>query len=463
MSMKKYIKRMMVCALSMAMIVCSAGCSDGGGSTSDRREIGGIPTTTAEETTEEAKRYNTEEIVVITAINTENETISVKKPEESAGMVLSYNGGTVIKSKYGSQLLMEQMNVGEIVRICYVSGTQKLIEMEEYGEAWENTMVTKWDADYEKKLIIIGSSVYNYDENIFLDSDGQSLDIREISGIDELTVRGIGSKVYSVTVNKGHGFVKLTNTVNFVGGIIEIGDRLTAIISADMMLAVPEGEFTLTATINGVGGSKDITVVRGQETQVSLGSFEQSVTRYGTVKLNVLPEDAEAVLTIDGEEVDYSDHLTVAYGEHTLVLTSNNYETVTRDITISSVYSTININMAEEETDEADTETGSDTETESGTTTSDGEANTEGETTTTTNSSVNEAGSNNLICVTAPTNAMVYFDGSYVGTSPVSFTKVSGEHTIILKREGYATKSYTIDVSDDSEDMILSFPEMLAE
>ena len=80
---------------------------------------------------------------------------------------------------------------------------------------------------------------------------------------------------------------------------------------------------------------------------------------------------------------------------------------------------------------------------------------------TTTSSTVNQGSSNNLICVTAPTGAKVYFDGAYVGTSPLSFEKVSGEHTLIFKKDGYVTKSYTIDVSDDSEDMILSFPAML--
>lgn len=450
MSIKKYISIVAGCVGAIAVVVCCVSCSDDGGGSTDRRGWGGIATTSQQETTEEeTKRYNTEEVVVVTSVDTTNSKITVQKLEESAESVLSYNGGTVIKSKYDNQLMMEQVSVGEIVKVCYVSGTQKLIEMQEYGEAWENTMVTKWMVDYDKKLITIGSNTYSYDDNIFLTSNGNDIDIREISGIDELTVRGVGNKAYSVSVNKGHGFVRLTNTTNYVGGIIEIGDRLSTVIVEDMVLAAPEGEFELTATINGVGGSKDITVTRGQETVVSLGDFEQAVTRYGTVKLNVTPEDAEATLTIDGVETDYSDLMSISYGSHTLKLMSNNYDTVTKEITISSVYSTININMADESTSESTSET---------TTTADDDDTTSE---TTTSSTVNQGSSNNLICVTAPTGAKVYFDGAYVGTSPLSFEKVSGEHTLIFKKDGYVTKSYTIDVSDDSEDMILSFPAML--
>ena len=458
MSEKKYITVVAACVGALGVAICLANVLDDNKSKTGGNRGNAIKTTAQiEETNVADKRYNKEDIVVVTHVDVENLKVTVKKPEESAEFVLTYNGGTVVKSKYGNQLMMEQITAGEIVRVGYVSGTHKLIELQQYGDAFENTMATRWDVDYDKKLITIGSDTYSYDDNIYIVSNGKNVDIREISGIDELTVRGIGNKIYSVSVTKGHGFVKLTNTQNYVGGIIEIGDRLSTVIVEDMILAAPEGTFNLTATINGVGGSKEIQVIRGQETVVSLGSFEQSVTRYGTVKLNVFPEDAQATLTVDGAEMDYTDLLSIPYGKHTLKLMSNNYDTVTKQITISSVYSTININMSEEET----TSDGSVTES---TTSSNTETNTGEETTTKeeeTTGTSNPGSSNGFICITAPEGAKVYFDGAYMGVSPLAFDKVEGEHTIIFKKDGYVTKSYTIDVSDDEEDMILSFPAML--
>ena len=457
MSEKKYISIAAACVGAIGVIVCLTTLfEDNKTGSSGRHNSTNKTTAQTEETVDENKRYNREEIVVITAIDIAASKITVQSLNESAEFVLTYNGGTVVKSKYDNQLMMEQIKVGEIARIGYVSGTHKLIELQEYGDAFENTMATRWMVDYDKKLITIGSDTFSYDDNIFIVSNGKNLDIREISGIDELTVRGIGNKIYSVDVTKGHGFVRLTNTSNYVGGVIEIGDRLSTIIVEDMILAAPEGTFDLTATINGVGGRKEIQVIRGQETVVSLGSFEQSVTRYGTVKLNVLPEDAEATLTIDGEEMDYNELLSIPYGKHTLKLMSNNYDTYTKEIKISSVYSTININMSDEEaTSDSATEPSTNLSTEPGT--EEGETSTEEETTGVSNPNSN----NGLICITAPEGAKVYFDGAYVGVSPVTMDKVEGEHTIIFKKDGYVTKSYTIDVSDDTEDMILSFPAML--
>ena len=454
MSEKRYISIVAACVGAAGIILCLVLVLGGKGGSGGRKQTSANNTTVeAQSTTVSDKRYNKEDIVIVTDIDTANSKITVRKLEESAEFVLSYNGGTVVKSKYDNQLMMEQITPGEIARIGYVSGTHKLIELQEYDAAFENTMATRWMVDYDKKLITIGSETYSYDDNLYIESNDKNIDIREISGIDELTVRGIDNKIYSVCVTKGHGFVKLTNTANYVGGVIEIGDRLTTIIVEDMILAAPEGTFDLTATINGVGGSKEIQVIRGQETVVSLGSFEQAVTRYGTVKLNVLPEDAEATLTVDGVEMDYSELLSIAYGKHTLKLTSNNYDAFTKEVTISSVYTTINVNMSGENTTTEGTEEPT-TSPEQST----GEKDTTQEEETT--GAINPGSNNGLICITAPEGAKVYFDGAYVGVSPVTINKVEGEHTIIFKKDGYMTKSYTVDVSDDTEDMILSFPEM---
>lgn len=443
---EKHIRALLASAVAIVTIAICIGCDDDSGN-----RVNANKETTTTENISSDKRYNVEEVVVVTAVDTKAGTITVRKPNEPGEYVLTYNGGTIVKSKYGTQLLMEQIQAGEVAIARYVSGTQKLIELYEYDKAWENTSAVRMDVDYEKKLIYIGSNTYSYDDNLFITSNGKMLDIREISGIDELTVRGVGNRAYSISVNKGHGYVRLTNTVNYVGGVIEIGDRLTTIIVEDMVLAAPEGTFKLTATINGVGGSKEVTIARGQETVVSLGSFEQVVTRYGTVHLNVFPEDAQAILTIDGVKMDYSELMSIPYGKHELKLTSNNYDDYTKEITISSVYSTININMAGEKETSTDGETSTPTGTTSG----------EKETTSGGTNSGNPGTNNSLVCITAPVGAKVYLDGAYMGDAPVSFKKQTGEHTLIFKMDGYITKSYTIDVSDDTEDMILSFPAML--
>jgi len=48
-----------------------------------------------------------------------------------------------------------------------------------------------------------------------------------------------------------------------------------------------------------------------------------------------------------------------------------------------------------------------------------------------------------------------------MGTSPVSFSKIIGNHVITFIKEGYETKSYTIDVINDGKDAYFKFDDLV--
>ena len=43
---------------------------------------------------------------------------------------------------------------------------------------------------------------------------------------------------------------------------------------------------------------------------------------------------------------------------------------------------------------------------------------------------------------------------------PCSFTKVIGNVTLSLTKDGYETKTYAVEISDDSKDISWSFPDL---
>ncbi len=63
----------------------------------------------------------------------------------------------------------------------------------------------------------------------------------------------------------------------------------------------------------------------------------------------------------------------------------------------------------------------------------------------------------------APVGAEAYFDGNYVGIIPCSFAKEAGQHMVTLQKEGYQTKSYTIQVDSEKNNVTYTFPEMVPE
>ncbi|CCZ51687.1 putative uncharacterized protein [Clostridium sp. CAG:75] len=71
--------------------------------------------------------------------------------------------------------------------------------------------------------------------------------------------------------------------------------------------------------------------------------------------------------------------------------------------------------------------------------------------------------SSHTITVTAPRGVEVYLDNVYKGLAPCKFKKVIGSQTVTLSQTGYVTKSYSIDILDDDEDVTLKFADLVKE
>ena len=67
------------------------------------------------------------------------------------------------------------------------------------------------------------------------------------------------------------------------------------------------------------------------------------------------------------------------------------------------------------------------------------------------------------ITIDVPQDVEVYEDNLYKGIAPVTYEKTAGTHTITLRKTGYITKSYEIQVPDDNMDVTYSFPALNAE
>ena len=65
------------------------------------------------------------------------------------------------------------------------------------------------------------------------------------------------------------------------------------------------------------------------------------------------------------------------------------------------------------------------------------------------------------VYVDAPEGAEVYLDGNYVGISPCSFKKTAGAHVITLRKTGYETRSYTVQLDDEKKDLSYSFADLV--
>lgn len=411
---------------------------------------------------------------VVTALDTETKNVTVRNMDTREITSFVYSTSTMVQNKYGDGISMAQVRIGELVDLEYDRTSGKVKEVTISPDAWELNSITQFTMDRTNKTIQTGSHLYQYDSSIAIVSDGALIEPIEISDQDELTIKGRGTMAYSIIVTKGHGYVSLENEEHFLGGTLTIG-KIVKPITANMLVVVPEGDYTLEVEQGKTKGRKQIRVEKNEELAVDIQSFVAEARQIGTVNFKIDPEQAK--LYVNGKEINHKEVAPFDYGTYAVRVEAEGYVPFSEKYEVKTSYQekTIVLEAEEGESSAAETE---ETSSENQQTSEPGtvvvtlpptEVSSSGETTaessTTEKETIGSPGSISSGDVSAykihimePSQTEVYFDGDYIGISPVTLTKVSGEHTIILKKDGYVTKTYTVNITSDQIDSYYSFP-----
>ena len=342
--------------------------------------------------------------------------------------------------KYGSALTIDQIKEGDIVAVRFLKEKKALALLQKSNQSFVLDDVTNFTINEKKQEMVIGDQVYRLEDDLFVYSRGEQVEIMDINQVDTLRVQGMGHTVYSVCIDKGHGYLRLKNDEYFWGGWIEVGNSVIQRVKEDMLLVVPEGKYDVFISNKGMSGSKRVTINRDKETELDIGDMkkEEDATQYGNLIFVVSP--AEANVYIDGKEIDTTLPVQVEYGVHQLMAKADGYQTVMQYIKVGQENATIQIEM---EVDDGDSVSSNSTGSSTG---NDVVSTTTGK-----------------ITIDAPSGVEVYVDGSYIGMAPCSFQKTAGVHVITLRKEGYVTKSYTINITNTETNENMSFSALVKE
>lgn len=389
---------------------------------------------------------------VLLSINAAEGSFSVRELNEGIEHTLNYTGATDVRNAYDEVIILPQIKAGEIVDVEYDAKSLRAYSVLISDEAFKSSNITNFKADYTTETITIGSGKYRYDENLVVISQGGITDVSQVIKKDEVTVWGIDNKIYSVSVDKGHGYVRFTGNNHFIGGTVEIGRSFLYRVSENMMITVPEGEYKITMTNNGLTGSKTISVARDMEAVVDFSEFKPETIKTGSVKFDIAPSGAS--LYINNKKTDYREAVELDYGRYAIRVEANGYDTYSSTLVVESLYENKVISLSGETEAATQNTSATVTATEAATAT-ENPAGPEPSTERVTEGK----GDGNLI-IESPVGAEVYIDAVYYGQTPLTIKKEPGEHIITFHKNGYATKSYAIDVSYEDADQKLSFPEM---
>lgn len=403
---------------------------------------------------------------ILLSVDAEEKNLVLQKTDSGNEVItVTCNASTDVKNRYGDMMSILVLEEGEILTVRYDSESGRASSIEECKDSWEYTGIKKLKTDKSASLVKVGSEKYLYTNALVVRSEGNAAQLEDIYEVDEVTLRGVGNHLYSITIDKGHGYVKLTNDDFYIGGWVEFGQDFIKPVEKDMQIVLAEGNYEMTIANDGIGGKVNVAVERDKEVEIDVSKINYQAMEVGSIRFEITPKDAE--LYLDGELTDYTELVTLSYGSHRIRIVKEGYDTFSGQLYVKETLRTLKFTLtgSEEETDEEDEEDSESTKTDDSATATPAPTSTTIPSTSTTLTTSSDAVSSTeagvyYIHVDKPKGAEVYLDGNYIGLAPVSVKKEAGTHVIMLSQSGYKTRTYTISVNSEKEDVTYTFADM---
>lgn len=479
--------RTITCILAMAMMIEGCAYTSAGSGAYYATNSTNVQDTLQEATPEvrHPNIYDSEDVAIVVKKDAEAKTVQFQNIATSRRYTLNYSGTTKLYDKYDQTISMSQLKEGSVVTVRFYKPDKSLAYVKENAECTSFSNVKNYSIDLKNGTISIGNDTYNISGHVVVISDGKETDMMEVNQVDEISVWGYKNMVYGINVEKGHGYLRLQNEDYFVGGWLDIGDKVVKKVSEGMLLVVPEGTYNVTVSNKGSSATQEISFARNEEMAWDLGSVEITVVQKGKIIFTLTP--ATAKVAIDGREVDVSRPVELDYGLHQMRITAEGYDSVAQYIKVAEPSANVSVELekSEESTEEETSQTSKDKpsdddeeEEEKATpkksqvsTSNDNDDEEEEESSENSSNKNNDSASEKSTVVSstskykvyidAPEGVEAYLDGNYIGITPISFPKAAGNYVVTLRKTGYQTRSYTLQVDDTEKDLNYSFTELM--
>ena len=427
------------CALCLLMCGCSQGTAET--MQAPPEEV------TLDWSEESLKAADSLDRAIIQKIEETKQQITFYNSIVEKSYTLTYDNATGIKSRHNEELVVGQLQVGDVVEVTFIKDEKRAINIWLDQSVTITEAVTDFKINRTARTFEMDGVEYAIDSAAPVLPDGDVFALMDIHEVDTLRVAAQDRTIKSITITNGHGYVRLVNADAFVDGWVEFGQSIIRKVEKDMLLLIPAGSYEMLISNEGNVGTKPVTVTANEETQVDVSDLvkeEADGDKIGGIVFTIVPSDA--TLKIDGKQVDYSGVINLSYGIHHMEASKAGYSTLSRYIKVGQEMANISINMEKAKDNEESEED------------SESKPDDKEDTSVSGNSAISPSEEDAYkVYIDAPEDAQLYVDGKYIGTIPTSFAKKQGTYTISVRKSGYKTRSYSLEVDDEGKDVRYSF------
>lgn len=422
------------------------------------------------------------DIGILEYTDTETKTLQIYGVGEEKTLWLTYTSATDITDKYGQAIVAGQLTRGDILEIEYEASGGIARSVAIAKEVWEHPYQTGLVVSTKRDMLTVGNRNFIYSDALHIYNNSEMVELSSLLEQDSVTLKGIGSEVYVIVVERGHGYLTLKEGQDYVGGSILVNNQYISQITEEMKLTLKEGTFEVTVENDDLKATLETTIARDQTTVLDLTEYVRVPDPVGRVTFRIQP--IGALLFINNENTFYGQPVELPYGVYTIQVESGGYISYEGVLKVESAASELAVSLPEAPVEE---EPGVTTEPNGGQSgenpsgngqennssngggsglTGDGSSNGGG--TSSGNSSdnsseniTNDDGSyrtddDHNIIIYSDDEVEIYLDGDYMGVieeGKAEFEKFIGTFELELVR-GEEKKSYVIQVDDDGEDFI---------
>lgn len=351
-------------------------------------------------------------IAVVNYIDVDTNQLVIYDIEELEMVYLAMDSSIIIKDEYGTDIALSQIEIGDMVEAKYDTHTLKPENVRITAVTWERKDVSNMIIDSENKTIKISNETYIYTDELITSDGGIPFDLDDLSAADEAVVRGYQDTVWSIILLNGHGTIVLENHSSFVGGEIEISNRISLDITATMTIPVSVGIHNIVITKEGMAPYvKQIMVNEDEEVVIDLSEVQPKA---GTVEFIVIQEDV--LIYIDDVLVNTEEEIILDFGTYKIRVEKENYTTWESELVLNQAYIQYKVDLEK---------------------------------------------SPSTLYIDEPIGVEAYLDGTYIGIIPTETPFTQGTHKITLRRDGYYSQHYDFLWEDDSQDKNLLLPALI--
>lgn len=292
----------------------------------------------------ESEEENTgEPLYVVLDIDNKKKLIKLKNIDTNRQESYHYTGGTYFLDKYADNLIISQIQRGEIVNIKFAGGSEKLSELKLSDQVIVYDNISEYSFDKKQNNLKIGKTEFYFDNNLVIFSGDKEIALSELGENDTINIREKDKRILSVMVTVGHGTVVFENTQLYEGGYVTIGNLLSEKLTQDMRLEVAEGTHRLSVLSDEREGVTRITVIRDEELTVDLSSMEQEIIKVCTLQFRITPSNA--VVFLDDKRIDAFTSHSIPYGTHKVKVSAKGYETWEKKVKVSTANAALSIDL----------------------------------------------------------------------------------------------------------------------